>query len=530
MNHQHRADPHQALPASQAIPEASLPSTRRKARARLRGATSNELIAENVMPAAPGAGRPGFPAIIALPEVSWLKGRAAPAMLLHFAITFALIGLVLLSGEIFGWMPWQGLAAVVIFAYLLIALLLSDALVFFLTFSLSATLAPMVASNTYIEFGNFISEQSVSGIPTGSTSRLVFYCVVFYLGVFVLSRALINRLRVRASDEWTRKFCLIARWGHAAVLVAAIGLLLVHGSPLLRGEDRFAYWASLPEVFNRLPYLIAIVCFLTVCAAAVRPSLRTVSWAAGLILSSIIVLLLFSEKFTGLFQVFLLSVIAAYTVAIFHRQVRLRLWRLLVLCVVAALALLSSAAMGYIVFYDYTLGTVLPKLMDRVLALHGHVWFGMDRSLQEGQPLGPTSALVEANSDGLSGIQQLMYLVAPSDFVDRMIAGGLRFANAGFPLPVWTLGYGWAAIYFLIAGVLAGAVLAYLMFTVAKLRIVSIFFALNALRQVGNAFLVGDVTDLYKPLSLITWAWILGDLAYTWYCARSAARRTKLAS
>lgn len=446
-----------------------------------------------------------------------------PSMLLHFAVTLAAVGLVILTGELWGWSPWHGLSALLVFAYLLVALLLSDALVFFLSFSLSATLAPMVASNTYIEFGNRISEQGVDGFATGSTSRLVFYCIVFYLGMYVIARALINRLRASATALWTEKFCVIARWMHTAVLVGAVVLLLVHGSPLLRGEDRFAYWSSLPAVFNRLPFLIAMVCFLTVCAAAVRPSARTMIWAAGLLSGSAVALLLFSEKFTGLFQVFLFSVIAAYTAAIYHRNIRLRIGRLLALCVVAAIALLSSAAMGYIVFYDYTLETVIPKLMDRVLALHGHVWFGMDRGLQQGDSLGPLSALLSTDSEGLSGIQQLMYLVAPDDFVDRMIAGGLRFANEGFPLPVWTLGYGWAIIFFLLAGMLVGAVLAYLMFSVARLRILSILVALNALKQVSNAFLVGDVTDLFKPLALITWAWILADLAYSWYRARTVA-------
>jgi hypothetical protein len=473
----------------------------------------------------PGNSRPGSPSYFRTPQFGSLAQWTLPSTLLHFVVGLAALGLVNLTGECFGWTPWHGLSAFLVFAYLLVALLLTDVLVFFLSFSLSATLAPMVASSAYIEFGNRISEQGVNGFATGSTTRLVFYVTLFYLGVYLVARALINRIQASTVSRWAVTFCAIARWLHASVLTGAVVLLVAGGSPLLRGEDRFAYWSSLPSVFNRLPFLIAMLCFLTVCAAAVRPTKRAMIWAASLLVGSIVVLLLLSEKFTGLFQVFLFSVMAAYVARIYHRNIYPRIGRLLGLCVVAGVALLSSAAMGYIVFYNYTLETVIPKLTDRVLALHGHVWFGIDRGLQQGDPLGPVSALVATDSDGLTGIQQLMYLVAPNDFVDRMIAGGLRFANAGFPLPVWTLGYGWATLFFLLAGMLTGAVLAYLMFAVAKLRILSILVALNALKQVSNAFLVGDIADLYKPLALLTWAWILIDLVYTWYRGRGTAIR-----
>ena len=442
-------------------------------------------------------------------------------MLFHFALGLLVIGATAISGEIWGYSTVQAVVALAVLVYVLIALLALEPLIFFLAFWISATLAPMVASSTYIEFGNRISEQGVSGFASGATTRLTFYCLVFYVGIYLVARVLINRIRARVSAEKVRRFSAWVHGLHAAALAAGALLLLVHGSPLLRGVDRFAYWSTLPDIFNRFPYLVAMLSFLTTAAVAITPRRRQFIWAGSLLAASAVILLLFSEKFTGLFLIFVLSVIGGYAAALYHRSVRLRFVRLLLLCAAAAVVMLGTAAMGYMVFYGYTPATVVGKVLDRVLALNGHVWFGMDRSLQQGGPLGPLAAIFPPPGyDGLNGVQQLMYLVSPHDFVERVIASGVRFANEGMPLPVWVFGYGWSTVYFLAAGAISGAVLAYLMLSVARLRIISTLVALTALRQISNAFLVGDVTDLYKPLSIAVWVWAAADVAYTLYASR----------
>ncbi|HZL06790.1 MAG TPA: DUF6418 domain-containing protein, partial [Coriobacteriia bacterium] len=258
---------------------------------------------------------------------------------------------------------------------------------------------------------------------------------------------------------------------------------------------------------------------------ALEASKRALWWAVGLVFASAGVLVLFSEKFTGLFSILVLSVTGAYCTAILHRAVRLRLLRLLLILGAVAAVLLGVVSAGYMIFYGYTPGNVLAKVTDRALGLQGHVWFGTDRALQSGEPLGPMSALFPPSGyQGLTGNQELMYLVAPSNFVDAMIHQGLRFSNGGFPLAVWVFGYGWAALYLLLAAAVTGGVLAYLLFSVSRIRFFSVFVALNALRQVTNAFLVGDATDLYKPLALATWLWIALDMAYLLFTSRRQAR------
>lgn len=445
-----------------------------------------------------------------------------PKMLVHFGGALLVVILTWVAGGVWGFTAFHSIVSLAALGYACVALLLTDALVFFLSFVLFATLGPMALSSAYIEFGNRISEQGINGFATGSTTRLAFYCLVFFIAIWATCRSLTRFVRYSPSEKRVDLFILVSRSLHALAVLGGLGLIAIYGSPLLRKQDRFEFWSQLPELFNRYPYLLAMLSFLTVAAVVLKPGKQSFIWAGALLGGSVVVLLLLSEKFTGLFSIFILSVTAGYVTSIYHRRASLRLIRLLLLCVGTAVVLLSVAAVGYIVFYGYTWETVGPKLADRALALQSHVWWGTDLALQGGADQGPMSALLPAlGQEGLSGIQQLMYLVAPDDFVDRMIAQNLRFANAGFPLPIWVLGYGWATLYFIVAGVVVGLVLLYVLWSVSRLNIVSILIALNAVKQVTNAFLVGDVSDLYKPLAIVTWAWILLDLAWAYYRSRN---------
>lgn len=476
------------------------------------------------------ASAPGQPlrAVISLRTTHAFRTQV-PAATLHIGGALLIVCIAWASGVVSGFVWVHALIAFLAVGYALVAWLFCDAIVFFLSFSLFATLAPMVASDFYIELGNRISEQGIVGFPTGATVRLSFYVLVYFIAGYSALRFGLNHIPKRIVDSRISAFARIARALHGTALVGGIGLLLIYGSPLLQQQDRFEYWATVPEIFSRYPFLLAILSFLTVCAVAVSPTRAARWWTVSLLASSAIILLLFSEKFTGLFSIFLFSVTAWYVASIYHRGSPVKPLRLLGLCSAVGVVLLGFAAGGYMVFYGYTTQTVWAKLADRALALHGHVWFGMDRAVQSGASNGPLSALFPApGAGGLTGIQQMMYLVAPDDFVDRMIDQGVRFANVGFPLPVWVLGYGWAALYFVVAGVLTGAVLTYLLWGVARLRPISIVLALNMFRQITNAFLVGDVSDLYKPLMLATVLLVLADLAYA-FIRRRLKRRTESA-
>lgn len=444
---------------------------------------------------------------------SWDRIHSVPGYLWAIAGT-ALTALVLLSGVTFGFTTAHAVISLAILAVALLLTLLSDAVTFFLTFSLVAAILPMVASNVYIEFGNYISEQGVDGTASGATTRLVVYCLLYLGATFAIVSVATRRL---ARPFGTPRTAMFVKWAygvHALALVGGIGILAFGGVPLLRGQDRFAFWAELPGVLNRFPYLIAMLCFVTVVAAVIGPRGRSLWAPITLFFISIVELVLLSEKFTGLFAIFTLSIIGAYVSIIQLRGARVRVGRLIAICTVVVGLLLILACVGFILFYGYTIDTVFGKLVDRVFGLQGHVWFGVDRVMLSGSAGGNWIDLFPPyRYDGLTGMEVLMYQISHPDFVDRMLAKGARFTMAGQALPVFVLGYGWALVYQVVGGALTGLVLCYLLRSILRLNLPSILIALLGLRQITNVFIVGDTADLYKPLTLLFLVWVIADLA-----------------
>lgn len=443
---------------------------------------------------------------------------------LHFAVAYAILGVVGIAGSLWGYTGVHALIAAAALCYSLIAMLLRDAVPFFLLLLFTASIVPMVTSNVYIEFGNYISEQGRNGFANGATLRLVIYCLLFLYTAYATIRAIAIFITTREDSRLHARFVTWSYLLHAAVIACSAVVLVVYGSPLLRGEDRFAYWSQVPEVFDRLPYMFGLVCFTTAISMVIDSRRRRLIPIA-LFGASVAVLLLFSDKFTALFTTFILAVSGYYIARVYLKEVKVRFGRLLIVACGTAIVLLAVAALGYVIFYGYNIGNVGAKLVDRAFGLQGHMWFGVDRVTQVDGPTGNWAQLFPPYGyDGRSGMELLMYQVADAGFIDRVLDSGVRFTMAGQALPVFVLGYGWALVYQLLAGMLCGLFLAYLLFSVARLNLLSIMIASAGVRQMTNAFMMGDAGDLYKPLTAVIVLWILIDMGIWLYRRRKPTR------
>ncbi|MER7796509.1 DUF6418 domain-containing protein [Microbacterium sp. NPDC096154] len=398
-------------------------------------------------------------------------------------------------------------AVAVLVAYIVV-LFFRDLVSLFLAVPFFAVLLPVVLSNLYIEHGGYISEQGVHGEPTGSTLRIVGYCIVFFATIqFVVSQV---AARIPRASVDVDRFALWAKLVHGAVLLGSLGVLVIFGSPFLEGIDRFDYWSQLPGLLDRIPFLIALCCAATAVAIALRDKLDWVLLA--LLAVSVIILVLFAEKFTGLYTALVYSVGVAYTARIRFVNPSIKLGPLLIGGSLAAVALAALATVGFMVFHGYNTSNVLQKLLDRALGLQGHVWYGVDRLLQTQGPSGDLTHLLPGREGDWGGVTLLMYEISPTAFVDRMVANGLRFTMGGPGLISYVFGYGAGAVVFAVAGLMAGAVLGYLLFAIARLRTISLLVGLYGVRLMINVFMLGDVTDLWKPLSFAFWGWVAIDL------------------
>lgn len=450
---------------------------------------------------------------------TWTAQSAQP-LVLAAGLSFAGLLVLAFVDRVAGHTVLTAWAAVVILAAYIGTLLRRDLVTLFLLVPFLATLVPVVLSNLYIEHGGYISEQGLHGEPLGSTIGIVGYILVFVTVVqLVVCRA--PRLRSVVAHVTPSRFARQAKAIHVAVLLGATVVLIAFGSPLVTGMDRFEYWSQLPEIFNRLPFLIALCCSASAISLVLR---RKTDWTAVMLIgASVIVLLLFSEKFTGLYTALAYGIATAYTARLAFGSGPLRLGRLIALASAAIAILLVFATVGFMIFYGYDITNVLGKLIDRAFGLQGHVWYGVTRVAGDEGGSGDLSQLLPGSAaNGWGGITMLMYEISPQDFVDRMVARNLRFAMGGPGLLMYVFGYSAGAIVLAIAGLVTGGVLYYLYFAIARLNVLSIFVGLYGIRIMINVLMLGDIPDLWKPLTWAYLAWVAGDVALHWVRRRRA--------
>lgn len=435
-------------------------------------------------------------------------------------VSLSALGGLWLIGESFGYSYSHALSASLIVLLYAWGMFRSAPLTFFLSTTFIASLLPVVASNLYLEAGNYITEQGRYGEVTGATVRLSFLTVAYLAGIQLVISSL---TRTRAPDRRALKVDTFSTWAwrfHAAVLAGMVTVLAVYGAPLLQGIDRFQFWEQTTPYLDRLPYLCSVAIFVSTVAFALDPKRGRFPYLI-LIALSITLLVLLSEKFTALFSAMALGLTAAYSVRVRLFAQRPRATRFALLAIVGASGLLIAVANGYMLFYGYDSSSVASKIIDRAFGLQGHVWFGIDRNLSRYNASGEASLLLQDTSlSRPAGLDLLMYEVAPPQFVDIMRSRGQRFTMGNPAIAVFALGYGWAVVYQLAAGAFTGLVLRYLLLGIETLSIARIVLALVAVRALSNAFLMGYPAELWDPLALAGWACIVGDIV-----ARSRPRR-----
>lgn len=372
---------------------------------------------------------------------------------------------------------------------------------------------PVALSNAYIEFGGYISEQGEFGYLTGSTSRITFLWIAFFTvtdATFALAGPARTLIHDRKSQE--RTFLRAAIFVYVAITVLAMGIMAKFGSPLLGGMGRFEYWQSLPAGLDRIPYLISTATFLTCSAAALLERKDRLRLAVGTSAVSALMLVLLSEKFTGLSTTIMLSAMGYFAVGLIYDQRKPSLARATFFgaCTVAFLLLIAGA--GYRTLHGYEAGDLVVKVIDRAFGLQGHVWYGVDRLASEGQVLAsPSDLLKKSTPEEPTGLVMLMYFVSPAAFVEVMREQGLRFTMGSPAVAVASLGYGGALMYQVVGGAVFGGVLIYLRRAILRLSVWRLIVGLVALRVLGGVLLMGDVFDIYKPLGVVVFCVMVVD-------------------
>ncbi|MDR1768735.1 MAG: DUF6418 domain-containing protein [Propionibacteriaceae bacterium] len=384
----------------------------------------------------------------------------------------------------------------------------------------------VAGSIRYIETGIYISEQDAYGVATNSVSRLGLMTLPFLFGIWLVLRSpgLLADLHKTLTGRWdqataappfslrTGRFRMYV-WASIAAIAAALLLQgLVNGFPLLGAVDRFAYWGALPDL-KRLTYLVPIVTMMLGLVLAVRRSVKPLVVFGGLW----VVQFLYSDKFSGPYFGALLAATAFFLAQTMKRRVAgSRLKGALVVILVGA-GLFATVLTGYMVLNDLTLEDALGKVLQRTLALQGHVFYGVDLGMNVNHTLAADPSLFlrpnnEPSAPG--GLIQLMYDVSPEWIVTELREAGVRF-TAGFPAVTMASFGPVAAIPVQVAlGLGYGVFARHLCRKIAALDFVGLAIAGAFLQNVvSNLLLMGDSYFLVKPLTLMLIAAMVAESA-----------------
>lgn len=426
------------------------------------------------------------------------------------------VSLILPFGLLTGmWMYYVQFGPAVWTADLAVVLYIAVGLLFFWFFTLHfMLLAPYyiaqltaVISNAYLERGVYISEQYRHSYTTGSTLGLVTYTLIFMAVAIAVFSALAPGWKLRAYlVRWKptfNKYIMAGLFGLILLVVVVSGVsLALFGSPLTTEVTRFEYWKSHPFPYLwRLFMQFAQVAFLlgVIHAFSQKKSYRAASILALLVF--LLINILHGDKFSSNFWCLVSYAVGYFTVRALLDAKRPPVLKLMPYAMSAVVVFYALISWSYQNIDKVGSDAVAQYMFDRAFALQGHTWWGIDELMKSGQKAVGLESLFHVHSAvDPGGLYLLMFAIAPPRSVEFYLEQGITFTMGGPAIAVYTLGYFLAGVYQIVAGIMVGACLAYLLTKIARKQL---FLALVALKinwvmnlsfNMGNPYLFFSAT------------------------------------
>jgi hypothetical protein len=280
-----------------------------------------------------------------------------------------------------------------------------------------------------VEYGVFLPEIRAYTFFSGAAARNIFMMIFFIAvmqSIFLLVCNTFRGLVVRVKGVDTVLLQLLPAFCFFLLLLYVM-ILLVYGSPLLMGVDRFYFWKSIaPSWFRYVHSLMPQLAFIISFAYCLGNVTRTVAVLWGVI--AVLSVIAGGEKFSGLF---LMLVFAALPIFALRAKASGNSVKILFGFSVFIILMMGVVSLSYIGIYG-------DAFYDRIvvrLSLQGQMLWALDQhaslsALSYDVVLRSLFGLGGTVND--SGMPYLMYLVAPTELVDSYLAGGATF-TAPFP-------------------------------------------------------------------------------------------------
>lgn len=358
-----------------------------------------------------------------------------------------------------------------------------------------------IVSNISLETGAFIEELQVTSYATGGVTRLVFYLLSFFvIGMF--SFGIINKYRINRfsftlkGDYFLLEKQLILLFSMSIFAVLTVSALL-WGSPLLKGVQRFDYWAlhPYPGIRNFLyqGYLLSFI--LGVYITRLKLNGRNNYKSYILVVALFCVFnVIYGEKFTGVFLTLMYFFVGLFGALVIYKKVKIINTK-----TVLFLLLLMLILYG-LIYYQYKYihqlpGSIFSFIESRVLNLQGEVWWAIDELNPSGNGIAYLYTYNQ-NCKLTGGLYSLMYQIAPVSLVDSYCERGITF-TMGYPaILISSVGYISGYFLNLMFAVLIGVTLFLIKKSIEYPNIISLFLSAKVLLIETHAFNMGNIYNV----------------------------------
>jgi hypothetical protein len=375
-----------------------------------------------------------------------------------------------------------------------------------------------IISNAYLEGGTFILEQGDFSYATGSTLRLTILSFIFFavsILVFKFSTRTLFSVHNPANNlpPYSGRYRIIFSITAFVLLLNAINLL-IFGSPLLQGIQRFDYWQMHPfPILHKLTSYLFIVCFFLGSMYGSANSSSRRKFALLSLISYIFINILLGEKFTGIYLDLIYFFIGFILTRLLICGTIPRIFRIIFLSSTIFILLICLTIWHYTRIHGIDSTMVFDFLITRIFALQGHVWWGIDRMMINGHSAHGIFELLRSYKDTeAGGFYMLMYQIAPTSLVNSYAERGVTFSMGSPAIAVYALGYVGAVIYQLLGGILYGLSSSYLLFKLYSGQIFRTFIAIKIFLMLSHVFNMGTVILLISPTFNLYILIAIGDI------------------
>lgn len=376
-----------------------------------------------------------------------------------------------------------------------------------------------VFSLFYIEHGNFISEQGIIGNNIGSLFRYTFYYSIFLFSSYTMLEY--KNLKYKKYKIWDNRiktttiynFELFTIIFHYFILCMSFAIGAIYGFPLFSGISRFEFYNIIAPL-DKIIFLMPILSF----CIGINYSLSKNKKYIVYILQIILLLIIFSDKFSGIFGVLIYYTIGFYLQENISKNTHNIGFSKKVITLYFPILfafLLFTVIMGFFLLHNVSMYDIQDRLLSRALGLQAHVWYGIDFRLYfDIIQYNPNIFILENREpEQPAGLAYLMYQVSDYNFVKAFREAGIRFTN-GYPAIVLiSFGYGYSIVILILLGMTLGYFLHYLylkVYYLQPIRLITVLVFYNNI--LINIFIMGEVFYIYKLIGLMCLIIIMIDI------------------